>query len=247
MVDMETNSLWNPVPISQPSTQWEMYPWTLLQSNPWQAEVGQALATPVNSGLEFKEFATGNASNPSIVDEYMMSLVGLNLTAQYLSSLPPVSNATLTPDKLESVVAQAAAQVIWIAGQIGSSNGGLDIGNGTADAIQEIIALRLNVNFLPLVFAASASIIMVGLALYMTRADTSHDTQSVIPNTGALQLLWLGRHSVPIHDTLEDVEDPTDVNLRRAGMVDVCFAKTTSDEEDRLSMQSSTDSLSGHQ
>jgi hypothetical protein len=43
-----------------------------------------------------------------------MSLVGLNLTAQYLSSLPPVSNATLTPDTLESAVAQAAAQVIWI-------------------------------------------------------------------------------------------------------------------------------------
>jgi len=178
-----------------------------------------------------------------------MSLVGLNLTAQwsqYSSNwLPPISNATLTPDKLESAVAQAAAQLIWIAGQIGSSNGGFDIGNGTADAIQEIIALRLNVNFLPLMFAASASVIMLGLALYMTRADASHDTQTVIPNTGALQLLWLGRHSVPIHDFLEGVEDPTDVNLRRAGMVDVCFAKPTSDEEDQLSMRRSTDNLSG--
>jgi hypothetical protein len=47
----------------------------------------------------------------------MMSLVGLNLTAQWLdyaSWSPPVSNATLTPDKLESAVAQAAAQLIWI-------------------------------------------------------------------------------------------------------------------------------------
>jgi hypothetical protein len=95
------------------------------------------------------------------------------------------------------------------------------------------------------VFAASASVTMLGMALYMTRVEASHDTETVIPNTGALQLLWLGRHSVPIHDILEDVEDPTDVNLRRAGMVDVCFAKTTSDEEDRLSVRSSTDSLSG--
>jgi hypothetical protein len=95
------------------------------------------------------------------------------------------------------------------------------------------------------VFAASASVIMLGLALYMTRVEASHDTQTVIPNTGALQLLWLGHHSVPIHDILEDVKDPTDVNLRRAGMVDVCFTKTTSDEEDRLSMRSSSDSLCG--
>ncbi|KAJ8586401.1 hypothetical protein M405DRAFT_883304 [Rhizopogon salebrosus TDB-379] len=178
-----------------------------------------------------------------------MSLVGLNLTAQWLqysqSLSPPISDAILTPDKLQSAVAQAAAQLIWIAGQIGSSNGGLDIGNGTADAIQQIIALRLNVNFLPLMFAASASVIMLGLALYMTRGDESRGTQTVIPNTGALQLLWLGRHSVPIHHILEDVDDPTDVNLRRAGMVDVCFAKTTSDEEDRLSVRSSTDSPSG--
>jgi hypothetical protein len=38
MVDLETNSLRNPVPISQPSTQWEMYPWT-LEYNTWQSEV----------------------------------------------------------------------------------------------------------------------------------------------------------------------------------------------------------------
>jgi hypothetical protein len=32
-------------------------------------KVGQILATLVNSGLEFKEYPTGNISNPSIVDE----------------------------------------------------------------------------------------------------------------------------------------------------------------------------------
>jgi hypothetical protein len=32
------------------------------------------------------------------------------------------------------------------AGQVGASKGGLDFGNGTADVIQEIIALRLNVS-----------------------------------------------------------------------------------------------------
>jgi len=96
-----------------------------------------------------------------------------------------------------------------------------------------------------LLFAASASVIMLGLALHMTRAfDTSHRTQAVIPNTGTLQLLWLGHHSAPVFEVLQDVEYPTDANLRRAGMIDVCFAKTTADEEDRLSTRCSTNSLS---
>ena len=78
----------------------------------------------------------------------------------------------------------------------------------------------------------------------MTRAFNASDgTQAAIPNTGTLQLLWLGHHSAPVFEVLQDVEHPTDANLRRAGMIDVCFAKT-SDEEDRLSTRCSTDSLS---
>ncbi|OAX34709.1 hypothetical protein K503DRAFT_803379 [Rhizopogon vinicolor AM-OR11-026] len=174
---------------------------------------------------------------------YIMSLVGLNLTAQVNRSLsgPPISTFILTPDKLEAAIAQAAAQIMWI-GQLGTSNGGVDIGDGMADAVQEIIALRLSVNLLPLLFAASASVMMLGLALYMTRtSDASHHTQATIPNTGALQLMWLGHHSSPVHEVLDDVNRPTETNLRRAGMIDVCFANAISDEEDRLSMRSSTD------
>ncbi|OAX34706.1 hypothetical protein K503DRAFT_425034 [Rhizopogon vinicolor AM-OR11-026] len=208
-------------------------------------KLGQDMAVSVNSWFEFTEWTTGYISNPSIMDEYIMSLVGLNLTAQMNQSLwgPPISTFILSPDKLEAAIAQAAAQMIWIAGQLGASNGGVDIGDGMADAIQEIIALRLNVNLLPLLFAAFASVIMLCLAIYMTRGF--HATQAVIPNTGALQLLWLGHHSALVHEVLEDVEHPTDANLRRAGMIDVCFANTLSDKEDKLSMTNSTDSFQG--
>jgi hypothetical protein len=46
-----------------------------------------------------------------------MSLVGLNLSAQYsqwMSGAPPVSTFVLSPDKLEVAVAQAVAQLMWI-------------------------------------------------------------------------------------------------------------------------------------
>jgi hypothetical protein len=46
-----------------------------------------------------------------------MSLLGLNLTAQYLqydNDTLPVSTFVLSRDKLEGAVAQAAAQLVWI-------------------------------------------------------------------------------------------------------------------------------------
>ncbi|KAG1786331.1 uncharacterized protein HD556DRAFT_1537271 [Suillus plorans] len=203
-----------------------------------------ALATPDStSGILFDPYA--QITELSVADEYIMSLVGLNLTEEYTQfrdGAYPISNFTLSPDELEFAVARAAAQLIWLAGQMGTANGGIDPGNGTAYVNEEFIALRLNINLLPLAFAASASVIMLGLALHMTRAfHASHDSQAAISNIGVLQLLWLGHRSASINEVLEDVQHPTEANLRRAGMIDVCLTKTISDKEE---FGSSTDSLS---
>jgi hypothetical protein len=102
-----------------------------------------------------------------------MSLVGLNLTAQYFQSVnytteaPPVSNFTLSPDKLDAAIAQTIAQLTWMgresywyirlcsrlhcvtnsAGQVGP-NGGIQPGEGTALAYEDVTALRLNVSII---------------------------------------------------------------------------------------------------
>ncbi|KAG1801312.1 hypothetical protein EV424DRAFT_1586047 [Suillus variegatus] len=241
VVNMQTNSLLSPTFISQPSMQWEMY--QLGWSNTrWQTQIGSALATPDSrSGITIAD------TEPSVVDAYIMSLIGLNLTeehTQYGDGAPPISNFTLRPDELEFAVARSAAQIIWLAGQMGAANGGIDPGNGTAYVNEEFIALRLNINLLPLVFTASASVIMLGLALHMTRAfDASHDSQAVIPNIGVLQLLWLGHRSASINEVLEDVQDPTEANLRRAGMIDVCFSNIMPNEGE-FGSSTASDSLS---
>ncbi|KAG2145695.1 hypothetical protein BD769DRAFT_1417277 [Suillus cothurnatus] len=245
VVDMQTNSLLGPTSISQPSTQWEMNQFELSNTS-WQAQIGSALATPDSSSGVIFDGTPSQITELSAADEYIMSLVGLNLTNEYSQFLydraRPISNFTLRPDELEFAVARAAAQLIWIAGQLGTSNGGIESGNGTAYVNEEFIALRLNINLLPLAFATSASVIMLGLALHMTRAfDASHDIQAAIPNIGVLQLLWLGHRSASINQVLEDVQHPTEANLRRAGMIDVCLTKTMSDEE---KLESPIDSLS---
>ncbi|KAG2344920.1 hypothetical protein BDR05DRAFT_961340 [Suillus weaverae] len=249
VIDTQTNTLQNPLPVPQLSTQWqEMHQWS--NGDTWSEYIGQVLAASGGSRYQFID-ASRYASKPSIVDEYIMSLVGLNLTAQYIQWAKgdlPVSNFTLSPDKLEAAIAQTVAQLTWLAGRMGS-NGGIQPGEGMALVDEEVIALRLNIALLPLMFATSASVIMLGLALHTTRAFyASHDSQAPISNAGALQLLWLGHHSASVHEALQDVDDPTEDNLRRAGMIDVCFASTTSDEEelptgsfiDCLSVQEST-------
>jgi hypothetical protein len=46
-----------------------------------------------------------------------MTLVGLNMSAQYLqwtTDEPPVSNFTLSPDKLNAAIAQTVAELTWM-------------------------------------------------------------------------------------------------------------------------------------
>ncbi|KAG1849961.1 hypothetical protein F4604DRAFT_1959430 [Suillus subluteus] len=241
VLDMQTNSLYNPVSAPQSSEQWEVNQWI---SNDWQSVISYALSATGSSGYEFLDTSVGG-SNPSIADEYIMSLVGLNLATEYSRLLQgdlPIPTFVLSPDQLEAAIARVAAQLIWIAGKIGLSNGGLQPGNGMAYVDEEIIALRLNIDILPLSFAISASAIMMALALSMTRAcSVSSNSQAAIQSTGALQLLWLGHHSVSVNEIMEDVEHPTEANLRRAGMIEVCFTKTISDQEE---LESSIDGLS---
>ncbi|KAG2110035.1 hypothetical protein BD769DRAFT_1365273 [Suillus cothurnatus] len=244
VIDMQTNTLENPMPVPQLSTQWEeMLQWT---STDWSQFVRQTLPIPSGgSGYQFID-ESGYTSEPSIVDEYIMSLVGLNLSAQYLqwvahAKQPLASNFTLSQGSLETAIAQTIAQLTWTAGRM---EGGIQPGEGIALANEEVIALRLNVSINytePLLFATSASVIMLGLALHTTGAfHASRNSQAPISNIGALELLWLGYHSAPVYEALQNVERPTEASLRRAGMIDVCFASITSGEEE-LSMRSLID------
>ncbi|KAG1848852.1 hypothetical protein C8R48DRAFT_392675 [Suillus tomentosus] len=239
-VDMQTNNLLSPTPISQPSTQWKINQIELSKN--WQAQIGGALATDDSSEIT-SSITPSQFTKLSITDEYIMSLVDLSTQTYLKYQLDQPPTFTLRLDKLEFAVAKAAAQLIWLATQKGQIGAEIHTGIGKAYVNGMFIALRLSINFLPLVFAASASVIMLGLALDMTRAfDASHDrqAQAAIQNIGVLQLLWLGHRTASVNKVLKGVQDSTEANLRRAGMeVDVCFMKTISDEEES---GSSTDS-----
>ncbi|KAG1809178.1 uncharacterized protein BJ212DRAFT_620825 [Suillus subaureus] len=67
VIDMQTNTLENPMPVPQPSTQWEeTLQWT---STDWSANVGYILSIAGGSGYRFID-QSDYTSEPSIVDEF---------------------------------------------------------------------------------------------------------------------------------------------------------------------------------
>ncbi|KAG0693049.1 hypothetical protein DFH29DRAFT_881780 [Suillus ampliporus] len=119
MVDMQNNSLLSPVPIWQPSKQWEKYQWT--KNDTWEVEIVRALSSPIGSGYEFSTTNNTGAVEPSMADESIMTLVGLNLSAAYSqwgafdSTNGPNATFIVRQDKLELAVTKVVAQLIWLA------------------------------------------------------------------------------------------------------------------------------------
>ncbi|KAF9239409.1 hypothetical protein BU15DRAFT_74566 [Melanogaster broomeanus] len=94
--------------------------------------------------------------------------------------------------------------------------------------IQEV---RLNINVLPLSFATAASVIVLVLAVYMTRMDKR--AHPLMSNTGILDVLWLSSRLPELTERLAIVEKPSADSLRAAGKFNVCLADSTPSTEDQ--------------
>ncbi|KAH7919916.1 hypothetical protein BV22DRAFT_838858 [Leucogyrophana mollusca] len=102
--------------------------------------------------------------------------------------------------------------------------------------------MRLNINWIPLTFALSASIILFALAIQMTHMGSkSPHKDNTIQNTGVLELVWLASRLPELRDGIGKVERPSVDNLRAAGTFDVLLAAV--DEGDLMAKD---DDCTGH-
>ncbi|KAG2042543.1 hypothetical protein BDR03DRAFT_1006231 [Suillus americanus] len=193
-----------------------------------------------NTTYGIVDMQTNSLLSPIFISQPSMQWEMNQFESSNISWQAQIGSALATPDSSSgSAFDGMPAQIVepsiagkyimsLVAEQLGTSNGGIQRGNGTAYVNEEFIALRLNINLLPLAFAASASVIMLGLALHMTRAfDALHNSQVAIPNIGVV---------------MKDVQHPAEGNLRRAGMIDVCLSRIISDEGE-LGNSTASDSL----
>ncbi|KIJ63002.1 hypothetical protein HYDPIDRAFT_113497 [Hydnomerulius pinastri MD-312] len=161
------------------------------------------------------------------MDDYLNTLLGLNLTANDVASKSQSSadpSVTLTPDQMEEAVSQMAAQLIWAAGQVGENEGGFQRGTGESLVTDTVLDRRLNINTLPIIIASTASFVLLALASYMIRRFPPRPAH--MSGVGVLEALWLEAHSQKLHESFKDIRDPSTKRLRAAGMFDICLAES---------------------
>ncbi|KAJ7138314.1 hypothetical protein C8R44DRAFT_868620 [Mycena epipterygia] len=91
--------------------------------------------------------------------------------------------------------------------------------NGNAEVIRYVVQTRLNLSIVAILTGLAASIVLTLLSVSFCRNKAG--SRLPISGSGLLHMLWLFRNQRDLHSILPPVEDPTDNNLRAAGMVPV--------------------------
>ncbi|KAH7918204.1 hypothetical protein BV22DRAFT_1134774 [Leucogyrophana mollusca] len=197
---------------------------------------------PICSAIEANETIEGYSTyspplsgcdyQPNMLDVYLMQLLGMNasqITPLLFNDPASLSNTTpsftLSVDQMEMAVSRVLAATVWTAGQLGEVGGGFDHSIGSATITRLVLETRLNINWIPLSFALSASIILLVLAIRMTHANSDNPPKaSAVNSGGVLELIWLAGRMPAMRDTIGRVDSPNIDDLRAAGRFDVLLA-----------------------
>ncbi|KAJ6479803.1 hypothetical protein C8R45DRAFT_1006019 [Mycena sanguinolenta] len=142
-----------------------------------------------------------------------------------------VSSSAASQIKLhdvENAMANVIASIFWTLGHPAADNPQHEVsvvlgkGQGLVTEFLSEIRPDLSIAAIMAGLVASLFLTIISLRFINFRADTaSTGNDHEIDGMGFLQAIWLFRHHPELEITLEQVEDPTDDNLRRAGMVHI--------------------------
>ncbi|KAJ6602731.1 hypothetical protein DFH09DRAFT_1125418, partial [Mycena vulgaris] len=164
----------------------------------------------------------------SNIDEYLMTYLGLN----------PLSNSSsvLELHGIENALSALVATLFWIGGHIEPDatvikysalseqfgQGSHELGTypillaGNTQIQQGVSLVRLNISLIAVSLALATSFILMILCISLVSLPASLD--NLIEGTGLLHNIWLWRYHPEHSDVLEDVKQPTQMNLRTAGL-----------------------------
>ncbi|KAJ7929724.1 hypothetical protein B0H13DRAFT_1859447 [Mycena leptocephala] len=184
---------------------------TLLESNYW-AEI---LSSLPDSEVAFRpdQLFSGDA--------YLMAQLGL---------IPVDSSTSLQHlQKYHIVVVPLRNEEFAVGGHIHFSEVPLPLDSwdshppvlqsGNAMAQKLVPTARLNISLAACSIGLGASIMLLILAIIFSAPNTKSNFS--LTSLGFLQLIWVFEHHPELSEILEHVEDPTDYNLRTAGLVKV--------------------------
>ncbi|KAH7908560.1 hypothetical protein BJ138DRAFT_1115739 [Hygrophoropsis aurantiaca] len=238
IVDVQSNKLLSVV--SRPmSSAWTTVPPSVMNvpdpQAPWAAYLfGSALAMEPNDICTMNNTSSQKCYSANNLDMYLMQLIGMNASQinplilafndpSYSGDTTP--SFTLSADQMETALSRLLAASMWTAGQLGEAGGGFDHPTGSALVTQLVLEMRLNINWIPLLFALGASVILLVLAIQMTHIGSEHPHKAhAVNSAGVLELVWLASRSPALRDGVGEVEHPNIDELRAAGMFNVVLA-----------------------
>ncbi|KAJ6509820.1 hypothetical protein DFH09DRAFT_1198507 [Mycena vulgaris] len=165
-------------------------------------------------------------------DTYLMEQLELD-PSWIETGVDLTSGSVLKLHDIENTLSNMIAAVFWIAGHIKQASlvrkysidyAGVEgtapvLSSGSVDIHVVQSAARLNLSILAVSIGLCASIILCFLAIILCRGPTK--TTTSLDSMGLLHIIWLFRSHPELADRLEQVEDPTDSNLRAAGLIRV--------------------------
>lgn len=163
-----------------------------------------------------------------LLDESLMEFLGWHYYATALDqntvrSIIPMSSPTLYD--LETSVAQVASTAAWA---VLTVTGYYKIETGMASYFVSMYPPFLNINVIPASVGLVASIILLVLFFLLTY-DSGVGRQPIVESCGILQAIWLSDKHRDVRDIVAGVEDPSSLNLRKAGLIEVTFGDTESE------------------
>ncbi|KAF8132764.1 hypothetical protein EV363DRAFT_1416435 [Boletus edulis] len=200
-LDLQTNNL-IPSLLQTSSQAWK----------PWSPEAGESLKFPQDVYLLV-------ANTPFVTCPITGEICSLSTNLPLGLPVQNTSLYTLPPNQLEQTLEQLVAAMIWIAGELGPSQGGFMQTQGQSPVTQVITEWRLNINTIPVVFASGASLVLLILAFLLAGIPAKYaHPRSSINGVSVLETLWIAAHSRTIREHMADIEEPSLDNLRKAGM-----------------------------
>ncbi|KAJ7240938.1 hypothetical protein C8J57DRAFT_1527270 [Mycena rebaudengoi] len=150
------------------------------------------------------------------------------------TSVPVPTSVTLL--EVEASLAKLLASMYWLLGHLQPTYGfptvdvtGMIIPNltslieGRATITEQFVRARLDLSIVAVVGGLAASIILLAVSVQFLQFREWGRTKGAahIDGTSLLHAIWLYRHHPALETLLEQVDTPTSINLRRAGMARV--------------------------
>ncbi|KAJ7192919.1 hypothetical protein GGX14DRAFT_593755 [Mycena pura] len=233
LISLDNAGMTRPSPVWAPLNDTDLLPGLVLAD-------GQLLMTPSGfidawSALYLGPVFTNYQSSATLTPGFFLSypdffmLSDLGLAVRGINNTEAAQSITLA--SFEASLAKLLASMFWILGHVEASYSLTSLGSNTQTfttvttlvkgqtIAQEIFSqARLNSNIVATAcgLAASTILLLISLQYLQFRSDSRDGVR--IDGTELLHGIWLYRHHPELATLMEDVENPTNENLRTAGM-----------------------------